>query len=100
MLTADLKYIVIFEISNNVPIYAPCFEKLANTFLGTFDMKSNAFADRCGIKISKYGAVFTILKTEPPDTPKNAASCVESEGDENFRHDPVYEKPMVREFST
>ena len=30
MITADYRYIVIFEINANVPVYAPCFERLSN----------------------------------------------------------------------
>ena len=32
MITADYRYIVIFEVNANVPVYAPCFEKLNNAF--------------------------------------------------------------------
>ena len=32
MITADYRYIVIFEINANVPVYAPCFERLNNAF--------------------------------------------------------------------
>ena len=32
MITADYRYSVIFEINANVPVHAPCFEKLANAF--------------------------------------------------------------------
>ena len=29
MITSDYRYIVIFDVSTNVPVYAPCFEKQA-----------------------------------------------------------------------
>ena len=57
MVIADLKYIVIFEISTNVPVYAPCFEKLKNEFLGTFTLADNAFAARCGLEIGTTGTI-------------------------------------------
>ena len=45
MITADYRYIVIFEINANVPVYAPCFEKF-NAFLGTFTVMDNAYTMR------------------------------------------------------
>ena len=67
MIIADLKYIVIFEISTNVPVYAPCFEKLKNSFLGTFTLADNAFAARCGIQIGTNGTVHSVLQLSASD---------------------------------
>ena len=61
MITVDLRYIVIFEVQTNVPVYAPCFEKLKNTFLGTFTLTDNAFAQRCGLEVDASGYVYSTL---------------------------------------
>ena len=70
MVTADLKYIVIFEISTNVPVYEPCFERLENEFLGTFTLADNAFADRCGLEIGTTGTIHSILQLTASDNKK------------------------------
>ena len=41
MISHDLMYIIVFEVSNNVPIYASCFEDLEDVFLGTFELRKN-----------------------------------------------------------
>ena len=67
MVIADLKYIVVFDISTNVPVYAPCFERLNNEFLGTFTLADNAFAERCGLAIGATGSIHTILQLSASD---------------------------------
>ena len=64
IITADFRYIVIFEIDGNVPIYAPCFENLKFTFLGTFELAENAFWERCGISVDKTGRIISMLQMQ------------------------------------
>ena len=61
---ADLRYIVIFELQNNVPVSALCFEHLKNTFLGTFTLTYNAYMDRCGLATGSTGRVYSMLKLD------------------------------------
>ena len=60
-------YIIVFEVSNNVPIYAPCFEELKDVLLGTYELKGNAFLNRCGVAVDTVGRVYTRLSLEEHD---------------------------------
>jgi len=62
IITSDCRYIVIFDVSNHVPIYAPIFESLEAEFLGTFELSVDAFLDRCGIEVLPTGTVALALK--------------------------------------
>lgn len=71
MITADYRYIFILEINAKVPVYAPCFEKFNNAFLGTFTVMDNAYSARCGIGIVASGHIFTMLKLCDDDDDDN-----------------------------
>ena len=81
MITADYRYIVIFETNANVPVYAPCFERLHNAFLGTFTVTDNAYSARCGIEIGASGHIFTMLKLCDDDVKKTRAANTVFSGD-------------------
>ena len=94
MITADLKYIVVFDISTNCPVYAPCYEKYKDAFLGTFTLADNAFGARCGLRIDAQGTIQTVLQLMPhlnKDVKKAskmsepAVTCV----DQSTQTDPV-----------
>ena len=65
MITSCMRYIVIFEVSGNVPVYAPVFESLKNVFLGTFYLTDNVFQDRCGLQVDRKGNVYSMLQMPP-----------------------------------
>ena len=62
LITSCMRYIVIFEVSGNVPVYAPVLESLKNVFLGTFYLTDNAFQERCGIKVDPKGSIYSMLQ--------------------------------------
>ena len=64
-ITTDLRYIVIFEIQNNVPVYAPCSENLKQTLLGALALTYNAYMDRCGLAVGSTGRIYSMLKMDP-----------------------------------
>ena len=81
MITADYRYIVIFEINANVPVYAPCFERLTNAFLGTFTVTDNAYSARRGIEVGASGHIFTMLQLCAADVKKTRAANTLFSGD-------------------
>ena len=56
MISPGGRYIVIFEVDANVPVWSPQFEK-GDEFLGTFSFLDNLFRERCGIYINKDNEV-------------------------------------------
>ena len=67
LISHDLMYIIVFEVSNNVPIYGPCCEELKDVFLFTFELKENAFLNRCGVAVDTVGRVYTRLSLDEND---------------------------------
>ena len=65
MITSCMRYIVIFEVAGNVPVYAPCFDQLKNVFLGTSTLADNAFQERCGIRVDPVGNVYSMCRYTP-----------------------------------
>ena len=81
MITADYRYIVIFEINANVPVYAPCCERLNSAFLGTFSVTKNAYSSRCGIEVGATGHIFTMLQLSVAETKKTRRANTSFSGD-------------------
>ena len=84
--TADYKYIVVFDVATNVPLYAPCFEKMKDTFLGTFTLSDNMFSGRCGLEIGPNGSINSTLRLSAAETKKaNKKWLFEVPGTERFK---------------
>ena len=52
-LSPDGRYIIIFEMELNTPIWSPAIENQDQKLLGTFEFWNNCFRERCGIFINK-----------------------------------------------
>ena len=87
MITADYRCIVIFEINANVPVYAPCFERLTNALLCTFTVTDNAYSARCGNEVGPSGHIFAMLQLCAADVKKTRAANTILWGQRASRYD-------------